>query len=49
MKDWLKKILKKQNKRLTPDDRERQLFEQEARQQFIKLKEKGLNLPIVSL
>lgn len=39
----------KQGKRLSPLAQERIAFEQEVREQFVKLKEKGISIPIFTL
>lgn len=41
--------VQKKERRITPWDYERQVFENEARKQFLKLKEKGLPIPIMTL
>lgn len=46
----LAKLFKKvEVKRASPADQERLAFEQMAKEQFLKLKEKGLSIPILSL
>ncbi len=42
-------IFHKEPRRLSPLDKEQKQFEELARRQFLKLKEKGLSIPIVSL
>lgn len=45
-----KKILGGENKqRVSPQERARKEFEAEAKSQFVKLKEKGLSIPIFTL
>lgn len=39
----------KAGKRLSPLAQERIRFEQEVREQFVKLKEKGISIPIFTL
>ena len=47
---WLKALLNKpEKKRKTIIDRKEQALYRIGRQQFLKLKEKGLSIPIVSL
>lgn len=48
--EYMQKIFpKKAEKRMAPRDYERQILENEARKQFLKLKEKGLPIPIMTL
>ncbi len=42
-------LLRGKKERVSPLTKERQRFEEEARGQFLKLKEKGLSIPIFTL
>lgn len=47
---WLGRVVGIEKKAsLSPLDRDRRHFEAEVRQQFLKLKEKGLSIPIFTL
>ncbi|MBU1327064.1 hypothetical protein KKB64_04120 [Patescibacteria group bacterium] len=46
----LRRLLGKGQKgRLSPLEKERMSFERDVREQFLKLKEKGINLPVFTL
>ena len=49
MKSLIEKLFKRQAKRVSPEDREQRQFEEQARQQFVQLKKKGLSIPVISL
>ena len=50
MRQLLAKLFRKGDaKRLAPQERERIAFERTAKEQFLKLKEKGLSIQIISL
>jgi len=48
-KKILKKWFQKEPKRLSEKEKELKAFQKQARDQFLKLKEKGLSIPIISL
>lgn len=48
MKNMFKIFKKSANKPLTPRQKEARSFEKKAKEQFLKLKEKGLMIPILT-
>jgi len=46
---WLRVIFSGKKRRVSPLVEERERFEQEVKEQFLKLKEKGLSIPIFTL
>jgi len=46
---YLKKLTHPRKKEITQKEKERMLFEQKAREQFLRLKEKGLGITIMTL
>lgn len=49
MKNLLRSIIKKESKRLSPKERAQVVFETNAREQFKRLKEKGLSISVFTL
>ena len=45
----LREVLKTKKSRVSPQAREREQFEDDVRQQFQQLKDKGLSIPIFTL
>lgn len=48
-KSFLLSFLGEQEERISPLVRERQKFEAEVKDQFLKLKEKGISIPVFTL
>lgn len=50
IKGYLKNLFQgRENKRTSPKTLERQRFEEDAKDQFIELKKKGLGIPVFTL